>query len=309
MEECAFCAGELQGVVAEIEDLFETLDTLNRFRPALIAAAMASDSDTYVSFSTMLQVNVPVVCLCPLNPHFILHKKLLTCISHVLTTRPALRCAEADAQMAYRLNHRRRVSEPPLVQKECMDADVKKTEATAIPSSSSERLRATTVDHPPAPSDSAAVVPCCRSCFLPSPVLPEGVDEQSSSQLPWKLHWLLSSWLDSPLAATQARVREAAAHLVLLEDAEAREHEEFAAACHDGQRADDKAWRISESVRSAMYMEGRRIKCSLEEADHQRAAARAALMELQQRAAVAKWGTLLRTLSAEWSPWAVEVRI
>lgn len=63
--ECAFCVGELQGVVTQIEDLFETLDTLNRFRPALIGAAMDSDSSTYASFSSMLQVPIPLNLLGP----------------------------------------------------------------------------------------------------------------------------------------------------------------------------------------------------------------------------------------------------
>lgn len=65
--ECAFCAGELQGVVTEIEDLFEVLEALNRYRPSLVSAAMSSDSDAYFSLSTMLQVDCPATPLPPLG--------------------------------------------------------------------------------------------------------------------------------------------------------------------------------------------------------------------------------------------------
>lgn len=220
--------------------------------------------------------------------------------------------------MAYRKYSRRRVSEPlnlshshgagdPL----CNDDDpLSDGLHAAAPSGSPERRRAATVDEacPLRPFRASAASPSyasCRSCFR-SAAAADGSPEPSSL-LPWKLQWLLSPWIDLPLTTAQARVKEAVAAVLAQEEAAAREQDEFLLACYEAQLGEEKAWKSFDSSRSTMYMDGRTIKSSLEEADHQRAAARVATWELQQRAAVAKWATVMRTLSAEWSPWAVEV--
>jgi hypothetical protein len=274
--ECCFCAGELQGVVTEIEDLFEVLDVLNRERGPLVSSCM--NADAKFMLSKMLQ----------------------------------------SRKMQYMKNTRRRASEPSTISASPPVAG-KGLSSSATPSTlrpdGVERRRATSVDvgGTAAPlvglgaalgSPTAEKFEWCRSCYR-SAVAKGGSPREVQSRFPWKLQWLQSPWMDLSLAA-QPRVKTAAAALVKKEAQQARDLGEYLGTCYEQQINEDKTWKLLDS-RSPMYPEGRTIKSQLEEAEHQRQASRTASTELQQRLAIAKWATVMRTLSAEWSSWAVDV--
>jgi len=84
------------------------------------------------------------------------------------------------------------------------------------------------------------------------------------------------------------------------------EVQDYLNACCEQQVVEERVWKAVDP-RSPMNLEGRTIKSQLEDMEHMRQGERKTSGEMYQREAIAQWGALMRTLSAEWSSWFVQV--